>query len=93
VIAARTVEEGVQVRWRARGATTLALWHLPSEEVGEAELADGRNLVAVVRADRAAGEILHEGADGSGVYALTAYDRTWQQSEPSEARPVRAARG
>ena len=93
VISARAVEEGVQVRWRAPGATTLALWHLPTAEVGEAELADGRNLVAVVRAERAAGELVHEGADGSGCYAVTAYDRTWQQSEPSEARPVRAARG
>ena len=80
---------GVQVRWRAPGATSVALWHLPSAEVGEAALADGRNLVAVVRAERAAGEVVHEGADGSGFYAVTAYDRTWQQSEPSAPVAVR----
>ena len=89
VITARAVAEGVQVRWRARGATTLALWHLDAEQVGEEELADGRRLVAVVRADRTAGEVLHESADGSGFYAVTAYDRTWQQSEPSAPVAVR----
>ena len=89
VVSARSAADGVQVRWRARGATSVALWHLPDEEIGQAQLADGRRLVAVVRAERAAGEIVHEGADGSGFYAVTAYDRTWQQSDPSGAVAVR----
>lgn len=43
----------------------------------------------MVRAERAAREIVHEGADGSGFYAVTAYDCTWQQSEPSASVSVR----
>lgn len=85
----RQLEQGVRVRWHARGATTVALWHLPTASADDTALADGRNLVAVVRVERPTGEIVHEGADGSGHYAVTAYDRTWQQSDPSETRAVR----
>lgn len=85
VLVARTTEEGVQVRWRGHGATSYALWHLPTEQVSEEDLADGRHLVATVRAGHGSQALMHEGADGSGYYVVTAYDRTWHQSEPSEA--------
>ncbi|WP_220231743.1 glycoside hydrolase family 10 protein [Brachybacterium alimentarium] len=89
VLAARNVEDGVQVRWRGRAATSYALWRLPSATAGADELADGRNLVATVRAGRTSQALVHEGADGSGYYVVTAYDRTWRQSDPSEAVQVR----
>lgn len=89
VLVVRSTDEGVQVRWRGHGATSYALWHLPTSEVREEDLADGRNLVATVRADRGSQALVHEGADGSGWYAVTAYDRTWRQSSPSAASAPR----
>ncbi len=85
LLVVRTTEEGVQVRWRGRGATSYALWHVPQAQVSEGDLADGRNLVATVRAGRGSQSLVHEGADGDGYYVVTAYDRTWHQSGPSEA--------
>lgn len=85
VLGARPTGDGIQVRWRGHGATSYALWHLPTAEVREQDLADGRHLVATVRAGRGAQALVHEGADGSGFYAVTAYDRTWRQSAPSAA--------
>src|SRR5699024_11050890 len=85
VLAARSTDEGVQVRWLGHGATSYALWHLPTPEVRDEDLADGRRLVATVRAGRGSQALVHEGADGSGWYAVTAYDRTWRGSRPSQA--------
>src|SRR5699024_2108585 len=46
VLVARSTGDGVQVRWLGHGATSYALWHLPTPEVREEDLADGRRLVA-----------------------------------------------
>ena len=92
VLVVRRTEDGVQVRWRGHGAASYALWHLPTADVTDEALADGRNLVATVRADRGSQALVHleaEGADGNGYYAVTAYDRTWHQSAPSAAVGVR----
>lgn len=93
LISAQRAEAGVLLRWTGRGtdATSYAIWRLPSDRVREQDLADARNLVATVRADGRPGlqEFVHEGADGSGWYAVTAYDRTWRQSDPSAAHEVR----
>ena len=85
VLVARSTGDGVQVRWLGHGATSYALWHLPTPEVREEDLADGRRLVATVRAGHGSQSLVHEGADGSGWYAVTAYDRTWRRSRPSAA--------
>src|SRR5699024_6454348 len=85
VLVARSTDEGVQVRWLGHGATSYALWHLPTPEVRDEDLADGRRLVATVRAGRGSQALVHEGADGSGWHAVTAYDNTGRGSRPSQA--------
>src|SRR5699024_1152232 len=83
---------GVLLRWTGRGtdATSYAIWRLPSEQAREKDLADCRNLVATMRDDGPGlQEFVHDGADGSGWYVVTAYDRTWRQSDPSDAQEAR----
>lgn len=92
VLVVRRTDDGVQVRSRGHRAISYALWHLPTAAVAEEALADARNLVATVRADRGSQALVHrevDGADGSGYYVVTAYDRTWHQSAPSKAVRVR----
>src|SRR5699024_12360382 len=67
---------GVLRRWTGRGtdATSYAIWRLPSEQAREKDLADRRNLVATMRDDGPGlQEFVHDGADGSGWYVVTAY--------------------
>ncbi|PWH05095.1 glycosyl hydrolase [Brachybacterium endophyticum] len=87
----RCDEDGVVLRFSGEG-TNFAIWRLRSPHVRSTDLADARNLVAVVRADndRKIQRYLHAGADPHAWYAVSALDRTWHQSYPSRAaRPRR----
>lgn len=92
LISVQRTGTGVLLRWTGRGtdATSYAIWRLPSEQAREKDLADRRNLVATMRDDGPGlQEFVHDGADGSGWYVVTAYDRTWRQSDPSDAQEAR----
>ena len=92
LISVQRTGTGVLLRWTGRGtdATSYAIWRLESEQAREKDLADRRNLVATMRDDGPGlQEFVHDGADGSGWYVVTAYDRTWRQSDPSDAQEAR----
>lgn len=86
----RASRKGVTLRFSGE-ATSFAIWRLRSPHVTSRDLADARNLVAVVRADEdeSAQQYTHAGADARGWYAVTALDRTWRQSGPSTVRRPR----
>lgn len=80
----------VEVSWSSprphRTAAYYAIWSLPEAEVRPGDLEDGRNLVAVVRADDVSTvqSVTVPGTAGSGRYwAVTGLDRLWNASEPS----------
>lgn len=86
----RSSRRGTTLRFTG-DATCFAIWRLRSPRLTEDDLADARNLVAVVRADedQSAQEFTDEDADRRGWYAVTALDRTWRQSRPSTVRRPR----
>ncbi len=87
VTAART-RDGVRVRWQRPpgSATSYAIWRLDGTDTAPVRAEDPSRLVATLRARPGrAQEYVHRGGSGSG-YAVTAYDRTWNASEPAAAR-------
>ncbi|WP_152351926.1 glycoside hydrolase family 10 protein [Brachybacterium subflavum] len=86
----RSSRRGVTLRFTGE-ATSFAVWRLRSPHVTSRDLADARNLVAVVRADegQSVQQYTHTGAEARGWYAVTALDRTWRQSGPSTVRRPR----
>src|SRR5690625_4813140 len=92
LISVQRTGTGVLLRWTGRGtdATSYAIWRLESEQAREKDLADRRNLVATMRDDGPGlQEFVHDGADGAGRTVVTAYDRTWRQTDPSDAQEAR----
>lgn len=86
---ATRTSKGLRLRFTrssSRGAVSYAVWRLPSASASAARLADGRRLVATFRADSAhrVQEYIHVKAPKGGFYAVTAYDRRWNQSKPSK---------
>jgi uncharacterized lipoprotein YddW (UPF0748 family) len=81
--------DGVHIRWKSPGATNVAVWYLPGGTSVKSALKDPFNLVTVLRAEKGTQRTFHLGADGTGSYVVTAYDRTWRQSEPSRPRSPR----
>ncbi|MGD7787900.1 glycoside hydrolase family 10 protein [Propionibacteriaceae bacterium Y1700] len=90
-VSVRRTGAGAQVRWTSRSAakpTSYAIWRFPSDaEPTAADLADATYLVATMRAEaRGAQQWTDTEAAGKPyTYLVTAYDRLWNESEPSRA--------
>lgn len=71
-------------------ATSFAIYRVSGARFDPAELADGRNLLACVRADeQVVRQSVHvEGVAGGDWIVVTALDRLWNESDPS--KPTRA---
>lgn len=86
---ARTVNDGVELRWVSPGghpATSYAIYRVSGRHFDPAELENGHNLVATVRAARSSQQqLLIEGAAKGETFTVTALDRLWNESAPAKA--------
>lgn len=72
-------------------ATSFAIYRVSGAQFDPAELEDGRNLLACVRADELSvrQRVQIEGLERGEWIVVTALDRLWNESEPSKAKRVR----
>lgn len=87
--------DGVRVRWNklpVGPATSYAVWKVSGPDFAASELEDGRNLLDTLRARpgirQESAISAAKGGDPAAWYAVTAYDRLWNQSEPSRANHI-----
>ncbi|WP_083449817.1 glycoside hydrolase family 10 protein [Luteipulveratus mongoliensis] len=78
---------GAKVTWVATpGATSYAIYRVPTAKPRPCDLADARNLVATVRDERGAVQQWTDPASGAGTYVVTAIDRVSNESAGTVAR-------
>lgn len=87
----------VKVSWTGGNATWFAIWRTKGRAVTAADTADARNLVAVVHSTgRGVNAFSDRHPAKGGQYAVTGYDRLWNQSglgSPTAAKRRAAAAG
>ncbi len=80
-VSVKTSSKDVRIRWNGGSATTFAIWRVKGRGFRSGDTGDARNLVAVVRSTgKGVNEFVDKSKARGGTYAVTAYDRLWNQS-------------